>query len=283
MKTSDAESTGRRLAPVQREGAPPLRVAGLGHAFDRKGDGPWVFRDLNLEMGTGEFVAVMGPSGCGKSTLLNIVAGFERPRLGTVEANGQVVRRPGADRGVVFQRPALFPWLSVIDNVMFGPRATGRSSGARERANKILAEVGLEGYEEHRPYELSGGMQHRVAIARTLVAEPALLLMDEPFGALDAQTRSEMQALLLEVWQRHRSTVLFVTHDIEEGLLLADRLVVLGRQSDGVAAVVDVNIARPRTYETVLTEEFVELRRHVREVIATAAGGKGTRVARGGG
>jgi NitT/TauT family transport system ATP-binding protein len=253
----------------------PLRVSGLGQTYARKRQGPWVLRDLDLEVNQGEFVAVMGPSGCGKSTLLNVVAGFEKPTEGSVHSNGRVNPGPGADRGVVFQRPTLFPWMSVIDNVMFGPKATGKSKGARERANEILAEVGLKGYEKRRTYELSGGMQHRVAIARTLVAQPSLLLMDEPFGALDAQTRTEMQSLLLDVWQRHRSTVLFVTHDIEEGLLLADRIVVLGVCRSGAAAVVDVDIPRPRTYETVMTERFIELRRHVRSIITDAANAKG--------
>lgn len=250
---------------------PPLRVSGLCHTYGRNGQGPWILHDLELEVNQGEFVAVMGPSGCGKSTLLNVVAGFERAARGSVHSNGRINPGPGADRGVVFQRPTLFPWMSVIDNVMFGPKATGKGRGARERAGEILAEVGLKGYENRRTYELSGGMQHRVAIARTLVAQPALLLMDEPFGALDAQTRTEMQSLLLDVWQRHRSTVLFVTHDIEEGLLLADRIVVLGVRRSGAAAVVDVDIPRPRTYETVMTERFIELRRYVRSIITTAA------------
>lgn len=250
----------------------PLEVSGLSHSYTNNGQGPWILHDFNLEINQGEFVAVMGPSGCGKSTLLNVVAGFERPTRGTVNCNGRVNPGPGADRGVVFQRPTLFPWMSVIENVMFGPKATGKSKGARDRAHEILGEVGLKGYEKRRTYELSGGMQHRVAIARTLVAQPALLLMDEPFGALDAQTRTEMQSLLLDVWQRHRSTVLFVTHDIEEGLLLADRIVILGVRRAGAAAVVDVDIPRPRTYETVMTERFIELRRHVRSVITAAAG-----------
>ena len=175
-----------------------------------------VIESVTFTVGNGEFVAIMGPSGCGKSTLLNIIAGFEAPTRGDIEQGGRRITAPSRDRGMVFQKPALYPWLSVIGNVEFGLRATGRGDNSEERARQMLAEVGLAGFEDHRPYELSGGMQHRVALARTLVNEPGVLLMDEPFAALDAQSRSEMQALLLDIWQRHRPTVLFVTHDIEE-------------------------------------------------------------------
>jgi ABC-type nitrate/sulfonate/bicarbonate transport system ATPase subunit len=226
-----------------------------------------VIADVTFDVADREFVVVMGPSGCGKSTLLNIVAGFEAPIQGWVERAGKRITGPGRDRGMVFQKPALYPWLNILQNVEFGLRATGRGDQARDLAVEMLREVGLDGFERHRPYELSGGMQHRAALARTLVNGPAVLLMDEPFAALDAQTRAEMQALLLEVWQRHRSTVLFVTHDIEEGLLLADRAIILSHRPAKIRAIIEVSFPRPRTYETVLDREFVDMRRKVRSLL----------------
>jgi NitT/TauT family transport system ATP-binding protein len=224
-------------------------------------------QDISFQVDESEFVVVMGPSGCGKSTLLRLVAGFEKPSMGTIERGGRPVVGPGRDRGMVFQRPALYPWLSVIENVEFGLLATGRRDGARARARQMLEEVGLEGFGRHRPYELSGGMQHRAALARTLVNGPEVLLMDEPFAALDAQTRSEMQALLLDVWQRHRSTVLFVTHDIEEGLLLADRAVVLSHGPGRIRTIIQTGFPRPRSYDTVLDPKFVAMRGEVRSLL----------------
>lgn len=226
-----------------------------------------VIESVTFTVGNGEFVAIMGPSGCGKSTLLNIIAGFEAPTRGDIEQGGRRITAPSRDRGMVFQKPALYPWLSVIRNVEFGLRATGRGDNSEERARQMLAEVGLAGFEDHRPYELSGGMQHRVALARTLVNEPGVLLMDEPFAALDAQSRSEMQALLLDIWQRHRPTVLFVTHDIEEGLLLADRAIILSHRPARILTVMDVAFARPRSYETVMDNDFVAMRREVRALL----------------
>jgi ABC-type nitrate/sulfonate/bicarbonate transport system ATPase subunit len=196
-----------------------------------------------------------------------MVAGFSRPLVGAVLHDGEPITRPDWRRGVVFQSPALYPWLSVQSNVLFGPRVRSRMSGAEGQARALLAEVGLEGFEQHFPYELSGGMRHRVALARTLMNEPELLLMDEPFAALDSQTRETMQGLLLDIWQRHRSTVLFVTHDIEEGLLLADRVVVLSQRPASIMAIIDVNIPRPRQYSTVLEPEFIELRARVRNLL----------------
>ena len=162
-----------------------------------------VLSDVNFDVRAREFVAVVGPSGCGKSTLLNLLAGFERPSAGVLLHRGAPIDRPRSERGVVFQIPALYPWLSILENVMFGLKATGRANGAKQRAFAMLDEMGLKGFEGHRPYELSGGMQNRVALARTLVTEPEVLLMDEPFAALDALTRSGMQELLFQVWQRH--------------------------------------------------------------------------------
>jgi NitT/TauT family transport system ATP-binding protein len=167
---------------------------------------------------------------------------------------------------MVFQKPQLYPWLNVLDNVLFGPKALGREKEAQPIARELISEVGLEGFERHRPYELSGGMQHRVALARTLVNQPPLLLMDEPFAALDAQTREEMQALLLDVWQRHRCTVVFVTHDLEESLLLSDRVLIMGHRPGSIQDEVPVEFARPREDSLVLDPEFVDMRGRIRSI-----------------
>jgi NitT/TauT family transport system ATP-binding protein len=249
-----------------------LQVAGVSHVFeDRKQGATQVLQDVAFHVEAGEFVSLMGPSGCGKSTVLTMAAGFLHPTEGTVSWEGKVVDGPDPARGVVFQKPHLYPWLDVSGNVMFGPRAMGREREARELARQLIAEVGLEGFEHHRPYQLSGGMQHRVALARTLVNQPALLLMDEPFAALDAQTREEMQALLLDIWQKHRCTVLFVTHDLEEGLLLADRVVIMAHRPGTIRADIPVGFERPREDTLVLTPEFVSMRGRIREMFKREA------------
>lgn len=262
----NAEFTTQKSASGPEMGT-AVEVADLSHAYGKGAKSATILKGIDLQIPVGQFVSIMGPSGCGKTTLLNLMAGFERPGSGTIRCHGEKVRDPGTERGVVLQKPALFPWMSVIENVMFGLKATGQSRGARTAAEALLADVGLKGYGKHKTYQLSGGMQHRVAIARTLALKPDVLLMDEPFGALDAQTRTEMQTFLLDLWQHHRSTVVFVTHDIEEGLLLSDRIVVLGRGDEGVRDIIDVDISRPRTYETALTPEFIDLRRQLKDLI----------------
>jgi len=247
---------------------PALAIDHVSHKYEQRGRAAtWALDDVTFQVKQEEFVTVMGPSGCGKSTLLSLAAGFEEPTRGTLSRDGVRIAGPGRDRGMVFQKAALYPWLNVLQNVEFGLKATGRGSKARERAIDALQEVGLQDFAKHRPYELSGGMQHRAALARTLVNGPDVLLMDEPFAALDAQTRGDMQALLLDVWQRHRSAVLFVTHDIEEGLLLADRAIVMSRAPGRIVTVLDVNFPRPRPYEIILEPEFVALRGEVRSVL----------------
>jgi NitT/TauT family transport system ATP-binding protein len=224
--------------------------------------------DIELEVGAREFAALLGPSGCGKSTLLNMVAGFERPTRGGVRAAGEEVTAPSPQRAVVFQEPALFPWLSVLDNVVFGPKTQGEPAAAyRSRARQILEQVGLVGFESHYPAELSGGMRQRVGIARVLIMQPQILLMDEPFGSLDAQTRSLMQELLLEVWERHQQTVLFITHDIEEALLLADRVHVMTARPGRIKKTIRVGLPRPRAMEITTSPEFNHLRREVLALI----------------
>ncbi|HEX6446014.1 MAG TPA: ABC transporter ATP-binding protein [Streptosporangiales bacterium] len=259
------------MSGASERGERGLVLDRLSHGFvHRKAGRREILTDVRLEARPGEFLCVMGPSGCGKSTLLNIAAGFVAPDAGTATWQGRPIRAPGRDRGMVFQKPELYPWLDVWGNVMFGPKATGRGREAGARARELLAEVGLAGFEHYRPYELSGGMQHRVALARTLVNDPELLLMDEPFAALDAQTRQEMQALLLDVWQRHRRTVVFVTHDAEEALLLADRVAILSGRPSTVTDLIDVGFARPRGPELVFADAFVEMRRRIRDLMKTS-------------
>lgn len=246
---------------------PVLETRGIEVDFGNGTDALTVLNGLDIQVDQGEFLTVMGPSGCGKSTLLNVLAGFLPVSRGEVVCGRSVVKGPGSERGVVLQSPALYPWMSVLDNVLFGPRAMKRKDDSTERAREFLAEVGLGGFESRRPYELSGGMQHRVAMVRALVNEPAVLLMDEPFAALDAQTRSEMQDILLGVWERHRMTVVFVTHDIEEGLLLANRVIVLTQRPAEIRAHLTVDLPRPRSSDAVLEPAFIELRAQVLELL----------------
>ena len=213
--------------------------------------------DVDLVIRDGEFVALLGPSGCGKSTLLNVLAGFEPLSSGLLTFAGQAVQRPGPDRAVVFQEASLFPWLTVWDNVTFGPLVQRRSKAEYEgRAREMLRLVGLEPFRDALPSQLSGGMRQRVGIARALVMNPRALLMDEPFGALDAQTRMSMQQLLLDVWQTLGIAVLFVTHDIDEAVLLADRICVMSARPGRITREIQVDLPRPRSIENLLTPEF---------------------------
>jgi NitT/TauT family transport system ATP-binding protein len=211
--------------------------------------------DISLRVDEGEFVSILGPSGCGKSTLLYIVGGFVQPSEGTVAVSGQPVTGPGPDRGPVFQEFALFPWKTVLGNIMYGPLEHGMGKSAAEaKARALIALVHLKGYENFYPKELSGGMKQRVAIARTLAYDPSILLMDEPFGALDAHTRTGMQNELLEIWERDRKTVLFVTHSVEEAVFLSDRVVVLTRSPGRIKETVAINLPRPRSRAHLLVD-----------------------------
>jgi NitT/TauT family transport system ATP-binding protein len=214
-------------------------------------------KDIHLDIAPGEFVALLGPSGCGKSTLLNLVASFEPLSSGTLTVGGQPVEAPGPDRGVVFQEAALFPWLSVWENVVFGPKAQGQSpSQYKERAEQMIELVGLSDFKNHLPIQLSGGMRQRVGIARVLTLGSKVLLMDEPFGALDAQTRMSMQELLLSVWDRLKPTVIFVTHDIDEALFLADTVHVMSARPGRIETTLKVDLARPRNIDVTATPAF---------------------------
>ena len=219
---------------------------------------------VDFTVAEGEFVALLGPSGCGKSTLLNLVAGFEKLTEGRMLFDGQPVSRPGPDRGVVFQEASLLPWLTVWENVVFGPKVQGLLRNEYEpRAHEILKIVGLEAFHEALPVQLSGGMRQRVGIARALVMQPKALLMDEPFGALDAQTRLSMQQLLLEVWQRLNTTVLFVTHDIDEAILLADRVCVMTARPGRITKEIPIDLRRPRSIDDLTNSEFTHFKAQI--------------------
>jgi len=203
--------------------------------------------DISLTVPNGAFVSILGPSGCGKSTLLYIVGGFVRPTVGSARMKGKPITGPGPDRGPVFQEFALFPWKSVLGNVMYGPRQQGVSHSEAETQSRTLIDmVGLKGFENFYPKELSGGMKQRVALARTLAYHPEVLLMDEPFGALDAHTRTRLQNDLLNIWERDRKTVLFVTHSVEEAVFLSDQVVMMTRAPGRIKQVVDIDLPRPR-------------------------------------
>jgi NitT/TauT family transport system ATP-binding protein len=220
---------------------------------------------IDLDIGEDEFLTILGPSGCGKSTLLNIIAGFEHATDGELRLDGQTIRDPGPDRGVVFQEYALFPWLNVLQNIEFGLRERGVPKAERKvRVTRQISTVGLDGFEDRFPQELSGGMRQRVALARVLVNDPKILLMDEPFAALDAQTRTIMQTELLRVWSAERRTALFVTHNIEEAVLLGDRLVVMTARPGRIKEIVNVKLPRPRD---VTSAEFNEIRRYVASLL----------------
>jgi NitT/TauT family transport system ATP-binding protein len=219
---------------------------------------------VDLTIAEGEFAAILGPSGCGKSTLLNLIAGFEPSSRGRLLVFGQPVTRPGPQRAVVFQEPALFPWLSVWDNVVFASRlAQKRRDEYEDLAHEYINIVGLGGFERHLPDQLSGGMKQRVGIARALLMRPQVLLMDEPFGALDAQTRLQMQELLLDVWERYRKTILFITHDIDEAILLSDTVHVMSARPGRIKASFRVELPRPRRVDQLTEPGFNALKREV--------------------
>jgi NitT/TauT family transport system ATP-binding protein len=220
--------------------------------------------DVSIEVPDGHFACIVGASGCGKSTLLNIMAGLVRPTSGTVEVGDRRVDEPGADRGMVFQSYTLFPWLRVRQNVEFGPSLKGVPSAERRRiADSLLEEMGLSEFARAYPNELSGGMKQRVAIARALANDPAVLLMDEPFGALDALTRAGAQRFLTQVWEQHRRTIAFVTHDIDEAIYLADTVFVMSPRPGRVKDVVTVDLPRPRSLDDLATPRFGELKHRI--------------------
>jgi NitT/TauT family transport system ATP-binding protein len=245
-----------------------LVISGLGKVFRTDRGETVALKGVDLEVSENEFVALVGTSGCGKSTLVSIAAGLEIHDEGAVSIDGEPIMAPGLDRGVVFQSYTLLPWLTALGNVEFALKAAGKSSkDARETARAHLALVGLDDFADAYPSELSGGMKQRVAIARALSYRPKMLLMDEPFGALDALTRHHMQELLTRIWEKHRLTVLFITHDVEEAVYLSDRVAVMTNRPGRIKLVVPIDLPRPRRYEMVATPEFQRLHRTVLDAI----------------
>jgi NitT/TauT family transport system ATP-binding protein len=260
-----------RLAPHPPEPAPAaIELRGVSKEFDSPGGGRYrALRDFDLTVAAGEFCAMVGPTGCGKSTTLSLVSGLEGPTGGEVLVRGRTVTGIGSEIGFVFQTDAVFPWKSVLDNVVAGPRFRGQPrSEAQANARDWLRRVGLSGFEDRYPHQLSGGMRKRVALAQSLINEPGILLMDEPFSALDVQTRAIMSTELLSLWDLTRPAVVFVTHDLEEAIALADKVVVLTAGPATVKAVFPVDLPRPRVVQEVRFEPaFVELYHQIWEAL----------------
>jgi NitT/TauT family transport system ATP-binding protein len=245
-----------------------LEVKGLDKKFETPTETVTALRNVNFKTHKREFVCVIGPSGCGKSTLIRILAGLETPTSGQVLVDGKEVHGPGQDRGMVFQGYTLFPWLTVKKNVMFGLQQAGHSNEiAEEDARQWIDLVGLTQFVDSYPHQLSGGMKQRVAIARALANQPRVLLMDEPFGALDAQTRSKMQSYLMEIWQNIDITILFITHDLDEAIYLADRILVLKAHPGEVQEIIEVPVPQPRSPEQLLSPEFLATKKRLEELI----------------
>jgi NitT/TauT family transport system ATP-binding protein len=247
-----------------------LDVKGLSKSFSSAG-GPRTLAldNVSVQVHRRELMCVIGPSGCGKSTLARLVAGLEEPSAGEMLIEGKAIHGPGADRGMVFQGYTLFPWLTVLRNVMFGMEVSGAASTSEaERDGRMWLElVGLTKFADSYPHQLSGGMKQRVAIARALANRPRMLLMDEPFGALDAQTRSQMQSYLLQIWKQVDITIMFITHDLDEAVYLADRVLVLDAHPGRVREIMEVPVPRPRDPEQFQSPEFLAARRHLEDLI----------------
>jgi len=250
-----------------------LSIQGVSRIFETaKGQRTQALQPIDFNVNDNDFVTILGPSGCGKSTLLRIVAGLERTSTGRVLLDGQPVQGPGADRGMVFQSYTLFPWLTIAQNIRFGLRERGMGDAEqKERSGYFIAKVGLRGFENHFPKQLSGGMQQRTAIARALANDPKILLLDEPFGALDNQTRVLMQELLLGIWESARKTVLFVTHDIDEAIFMANRVAVFSARPGRIKSDIAVELPHPRHYTVKTTPAFMELKARLTEEIRAEA------------
>ena len=241
-----------------------LKIDNIYKEYDTRNGKTIALNGVNLDIKENEFICVVGPSGCGKSTLLNIIAGLLEPTSGSVFLDGKKIEGTGVERGVVFQGYALFPWRTVLQNVMFGleikkiPKAQ-----AEEIARKYIKAVGLEGFEHSFPKELSGGMRQRVAIARAYAVNPEVLLLDEPFGALDAQTRVQLQTELLNTWQNEKKTCFFITHDVDEAIILAQRVIIMSARPGRIKKIVDIDIPYPRTQATKTEPRFLELKTEI--------------------
>ena len=247
------------------EGAPvKVHIDNVVKKFNGRNGEMVALNGVTLDIHDNEFICVVGPSGCGKSTLLNIIAGLLEPTSGEVYCDGKLVEGTGTDRGVVFQQYALFPWLTVKKNVRFALEMRGiKGKEADELAMKYLEKVDLVKFADHYPKELSGGMKQRVAIARAYAADPQVLLMDEPFGALDAQTRTQLQSELLETWENDKKTCFFITHDVDEAIILAQKVIVMSARPGRVKAIINIDIPYPRDQETKMSPRFLELKNEI--------------------
>ena len=241
-----------------------VKIDNVRRVFNTRNGEMIALNGVSLDIMENEFICVVGPSGCGKSTLLNIIAGLLEPTSGKVYCDGKEVTGTGTERGVVFQQYALFPWMTVKKNVMFGLNLKGiKGKEAEDIAMKYIKMVQLEDFVDHYPKELSGGMKQRVAIARAYAVNPSILLMDEPFGALDAQTRTQLQTELLETWEKERKTCFFITHDVDEAIILAQKVIIMSARPGRIKEIVDINIPYPRPQETKMPQEFLELKNHI--------------------
>lgn len=274
--------TGTKPLPSYREQSDPvrdrfarikqretlLRIEQLGKIFPSKNGEVVALESIDFDLHRREFLSIVGPSGCGKSTLIRIIAGLETASSGYVEVAGQRVDKPGRDRGMVFQGYTLFPWLTVKKNVMFGLKNAGKEELTAEReALQWIEIVGLGGFENHYPHQLSGGMKQRVAIARAIANQPQVLLMDEPFGALDSQTRAQMQSYLLQLWRNIDITILFITHDLDEAVYLSDRILVLSPHPGRIQELIENPVPRPRTPEQFISPTFLSVKQHIEQLI----------------
>ena len=238
-----------------------IEIKSINKSFDGRGKNLSVLEDINLTIDDGELICLLGPSGCGKTTLLRLIAGLDQPTSGEIVANGEVVVKPSGDRAVIFQQYSLFPWLTVLQNVTFGLEISGGSKEENiQAAERYLKSVGLLEFKDSYPHELSGGMKQRVAIIRSLLNHSPILLMDEPFSALDMQNRHKLQEQLIGVWQRFENTIVFVTHDVDEAIYLADKIVILDKNPGKIAEVVTVDLERPRRRDS---KGFLELQESI--------------------
>jgi NitT/TauT family transport system ATP-binding protein len=282
MVEKERNMMGERQMHTQSGTQPKISFAGVQKRYPgkRAAESTLALDSFDFDIAPAEIVSIVGPTGCGKSTAMNVLAGFEQPSAGAVSVDGVVITAPGSDRGVVFQQPSLFPWLSVLSNVVLGVKCRGGDPGEYgPRAMRLLDEVGLKGFERHYPYQLSGGMQQRVQIARALINEPDILLMDEPFGALDYQTRLLMQKLLLRLWAHFRPTILFITHDVGEAIFISDRVIAMTRRPGRVKVTVEVHAPKPRDYEFIGSPEFTRLERELVMAVQSEVEGRETEAA----
>ncbi len=248
--------------------AAKLLVESVSKVFGDGGRAVTALENTDFTVGESEFITILGPSGCGKSTILKIIAGLTEPSSGRVTLDGRAISGPGRDRGMVFQTYTLFPWLTVTENIEFGLEVAGRPKAERrEVADHYIAKIGLRGFESAYPGQLSGGMKQRVAIARALANDPQVLLMDEPFGALDAQTRTVMQELLLGVWEESHKTILFVTHDVEEAVFMGDTVYVMTARPGRIKARIAVPLPRPRSYDIKVSDVFLGIKKEILALI----------------